>query len=247
MIPIPENRIKKSVDFREMVARKCFEKSGMIPDVEFMDSYAVRKAADEADFNEMADAVSNQNRLKEIAETKKRNDRIHGPSSKILDPYRIENADLYARLKRGKQPTEADLLAQERYRYKETKPDRRETSRAINLTIPQVGRGQTNGYNAAQDAKDIVAYNTGSWTGSRMVNSTRNFENVKEGVKSAIVKLLTENYEMDAKSAQRAAVDFINGIHFGYLGGIRVREESEEEYNERMQNMLMRLKSEKKI
>lgn len=44
---------KKSAGFREMVARNCFEKTGRIPDVEFMDTYEVKKAADEADFDEM--------------------------------------------------------------------------------------------------------------------------------------------------------------------------------------------------
>ena len=46
-------KMRKSADFREMLARSCFEKTGRIPDVEFMDTYEIRKAADGADFNEM--------------------------------------------------------------------------------------------------------------------------------------------------------------------------------------------------
>jgi hypothetical protein len=66
MIPIPENRIKKSVDFREMVARKCFEKSGRIPDVKFMDTYRFQKTptyVPESDAAKLAfhDELSSQN------------------------------------------------------------------------------------------------------------------------------------------------------------------------------------------
>lgn len=57
--------IQRSAGFREMVARECFEKTGRIPDVEFMDTYEVKKAADEADFNEMADAYADVMRGKE--------------------------------------------------------------------------------------------------------------------------------------------------------------------------------------
>ena len=44
---------RRSAGFREMLARECFEKTGRIPDVEFMDTYEIRKAADGVDFNEM--------------------------------------------------------------------------------------------------------------------------------------------------------------------------------------------------
>lgn len=35
---------RKSAGIREMIARECFEKTGRIPDVEFMDTYEVKKA-----------------------------------------------------------------------------------------------------------------------------------------------------------------------------------------------------------
>lgn len=41
--------IKKSAGIREMIARECFEKTGRIPDVEFMDTYEVKKAALDAE------------------------------------------------------------------------------------------------------------------------------------------------------------------------------------------------------
>jgi hypothetical protein len=111
--------IEKS--FREMVARKCFEKSGMIPDVEFMDSYTVKKAADETDFDEMADAVSNHNREKEIAAHKKFAD---DTGDLAFDPYIIENADYYAALKEGREPTFADGIAMGKYHNKQIKSNR---------------------------------------------------------------------------------------------------------------------------
>ena len=49
---------RKSAGFREMVARKCFEKTGRIPDVEFMDTYEVKKAAVETDINDLQGAAS---------------------------------------------------------------------------------------------------------------------------------------------------------------------------------------------
>lgn len=40
---------RKSAGIREMIARECFEKTGRIPDVDFMDTYEVKKAALDAE------------------------------------------------------------------------------------------------------------------------------------------------------------------------------------------------------
>lgn len=92
--------VRKNAGIREMIARNCFEKTGRIPDVEFMDTYEVKKAANETDFNEMADAYSRKNRQKEIAD-----------SSYHEDIFDIENADLYAGAMRGDILTDADMDA----------------------------------------------------------------------------------------------------------------------------------------
>lgn len=59
-IPTFESMFRKSAGIREMVARKCFEKTGRIPDVEFMDTYEVKKAANETDINDLQGAASTE-------------------------------------------------------------------------------------------------------------------------------------------------------------------------------------------
>ena len=53
-------KMKKSAGFREMLARSCFEKTGRIPDVDFMDTYEVKKAAVETDINDLQGAASTE-------------------------------------------------------------------------------------------------------------------------------------------------------------------------------------------
>ena len=52
--------VRKTAGIREMIARNCFEKTGRIPDVEFMDTYEVKKAADETDINDLQGAASDE-------------------------------------------------------------------------------------------------------------------------------------------------------------------------------------------
>lgn len=52
--------VRKTAGIREMIARNCFEKTGRIPDVEFMDTYEVKKAANETDFNDLQGAASDE-------------------------------------------------------------------------------------------------------------------------------------------------------------------------------------------
>lgn len=52
--------VKKTAGIREMIARNCFEKTGRIPDVEFMDTYEVKKAANETDINDLQGAASDE-------------------------------------------------------------------------------------------------------------------------------------------------------------------------------------------
>lgn len=52
--------VRKTAGIREMIARNCFEKTGRIPDVEFMDTYEVKKAANETDINDLQGAASDE-------------------------------------------------------------------------------------------------------------------------------------------------------------------------------------------
>lgn len=114
---------RKSMGIREMIARNCFEKSGRIPDVDFMDTYEVKKAANESDFNEMADSYSNKNRQKEIADM----DAMLPKGSGSF--YDIENAGEYSNLMRGDLPTVADLDARGSAKHKADKKQRKEAAK----------------------------------------------------------------------------------------------------------------------
>lgn len=101
--------VRKTAGIREMIARNCFEKTGRIPDVEFMDTYEVKKAANETDFNEMAETYSRKNRLKELEASSPKSDSNHGVYD--VDPFDIEYADVYADAMRGNIETDADIDA----------------------------------------------------------------------------------------------------------------------------------------
>ena len=90
------------IPFRALLAYRTFQKTGRTPDVDFFESEYFQKAADETDFNEMADAYSRKNRQKEIADT-----------SCDVDLFDIENADMYADAMRGDIMTDADFDAQD--------------------------------------------------------------------------------------------------------------------------------------
>lgn len=59
-------KIKKSAGIREMIARECFEKTGRIPDVEFMDTYQFQKTPTyEAKPDTVADISANTPQLRD--------------------------------------------------------------------------------------------------------------------------------------------------------------------------------------
>lgn len=118
---------KEDVSFRAMLAYKTFQKSGRVPDVEFMDSYTVRKAADETDFNEMADTYSRKNRLKELEASSPKSGSKSGAYD--VDPFDIEYADVYADAMRGNIETDADFDAEIAARRKENAGSRKEASK----------------------------------------------------------------------------------------------------------------------
>lgn len=53
--------IEKSAGIREMIARECFEKTGRIPDVDFMDTYEVKKAYSSMDDGDPGDKPERTN------------------------------------------------------------------------------------------------------------------------------------------------------------------------------------------
>ena len=125
-------KMKKSAGFREMLARSCFEKTGRIPDVAFMDTYEVKKAADEADFNEMSDGFAAYNKEKEIQDTI---DREHEEmeESGIEDglDYRLAERVIRDDIEEGSE-TDAGLEAYNKYDRKKNKPIRKELSDTAN-------------------------------------------------------------------------------------------------------------------
>ena len=217
-------KMRKSADFREMVARKCFEKTGRIPDVEFMDTYEVKKAADESDFNEMAEGYAEHNANEEDMDERN--------ISFFDEPY-------------------AQMKAEGQHRRKESKPLRKEISEAVNLTAPMMRQGPDLGFYAGENAKELVGYNTGDPNGRNMTHHMAYNRELEDGVSSALVNILTKKYGLDAESAQGAAMEFMRGMYDGVAGPYPPERdtgyggESDEEYAERMQNTRKRLKSDK--
>lgn len=132
-IPTFESMFRKSAGFREMVARKCFEKTGRVPDVEFMDSYTVRKAADETDFNEMADGFAAYNKEEEIQDTINR-ERKEMEEDGVEDGLEFRLAERITRddIEDGFADTDAGLEAYNKYDHKKNKPIRKELSDTAN-------------------------------------------------------------------------------------------------------------------
>lgn len=215
---------KEDVPFRAMLAYKTFQKSGRTPDVEFFESDYFKKAADEADFNEMADGYAKQNAYEEDMDERN--------MSFFDEPY-------------------AQMKAESQYRRKEGKPLRKEISEAVNLTAPRMRRGPDQGFYAGQNAKELVGYNTGDPSGGNMEHDMSLNRGLEDGVSSALVNILTKKYGLDAESAQGAAMEFIRGIYDGDAGPYPPERdtgyggESDEEYAERMQDTRKCLKSDK--
>lgn len=92
-IPTFESMFRKSAGIREMIARECFEKTGRIPDVEFMDTYEVKKAAVETDINDLQGVASDDgeqiDKFKdpESSEARKKiSDMVNRTSPDVLNP-----------------------------------------------------------------------------------------------------------------------------------------------------------------
>lgn len=221
---VDESKVKKSAGFREMLARSCFEKTGRIPDVEFMDTYEVKKAANEADFNEMSEGYAEHNANEEDMDERN--------ISFFDEPY-------------------AQMKAEGQHRRKESKPLRKEISEAVNLTAPMMRQGPDLGFYAGENAKELVGYNTEDPNGRNMTHHMAYNRELEDGVSSALVNILTKKYGLDAESAQGAAMEFMRGMYDGVAGPYPPERdtgyggESDEEYAERVQNTRKRLKSDK--
>jgi hypothetical protein len=206
--------IEKSAGIREMIARDCFEKTGRIPDVEFMDTYEVKKAANEADFNEMAEGFADSNRKMEVDDTV---DHLKNKleSRDIILPEHRRNfvRDKYLLEEYGT-PSRADIDKEYEYEDKTLKPYRSRLSDVANEMAPKLAARPAKAYRGGEDARRSMGPMSDEEE-LRILNANSGDDFFTDGgnLKTAMRELLKNKYGLSPELAEDISEEFSIGFN----------------------------------
>lgn len=207
-------KMRKSADFREMVARKCFEKTGRIPDVEFMDTYEVKKAADESDFNEMAEGFADSNRKMEVDDTVDHLKNKLESKEIILPEHRRKFVKDKYLLEHSGAPSLADIDAEYTYEDKSLKPYRSQLSDVANAMAPKLAARPAKAYRDGVDAYRTIKPTSEDEEGRLLyANSGDDFFNDGGNLKTAMNEILKKKYGLSPELAEDIAEEFSIGFN----------------------------------
>jgi hypothetical protein len=205
---------RKSAGIREMIARECFEKTGRIPDVDFMDTYEVKKAANEADFNEMAEGFADSNRKMEVDDTV---DHLKNKleSRDIILPEHRRNfvRDKYLLEEYGT-PSRADIDKEYEYEDKTLKPYRSRLSDVANEMAPKLAARPAKAYRGGEDARRSMGPMSDEEE-LRILNANSGDDFFTDGgnLKTAMRELLKNKYGLSLELAEDISEEFSIGIN----------------------------------
>jgi hypothetical protein len=227
---------KEDVPFRALLAYRTFQKTGRTPDVEFFESDYFQKAANEADFNEMAEGFADSNRKNEFMEEAK----VRYPHNPDAQATYVDSLAQY-----GEIPTEADDRARLKNAKLMDKPYRKELSDTAQMMAPSIANNPFTADMAGEHAKDIAGYRTGDYGGRNFEYMLGRDKELERRLKEGLVNILSKNYNMDKSTAQLAADEYIMGFMYGDAGPAPpdyyetgFEGESDEDYAERMQSYI---------